>query len=97
MPEFKADDFTRIATLYAPEIVSSLAISPTGSLLAIVAGDKVHVHQFKVLSSSTVDCPRLVTLFMPDKVQSVIFTPDGKQIVVAIANKVHLYSVPAEA
>ena len=45
MADFNADDFTRLVTLYAPEIVTALAFSPDGSLLAVAAGDKVHVYQ----------------------------------------------------
>lgn len=45
MAGITADDFTRLVTLYAPEIVTALAFSPDGSLLAVAAGDKVHVYQ----------------------------------------------------
>src|ERR1700722_16372815 len=100
MPDLRADDFTRIATLYAPEIVSAIAFSPDGKYLAIAAGDKLHVHGFPANLSnagaggSTADFPRLVTLFMPDSVQSKVFSPDGKLITTAIADKVHIYRMP---
>ena len=45
MADFNADDFTRLVTLYAPETVTALAFSPDGSLLAVAAGDKVHLFQ----------------------------------------------------
>ncbi len=44
MADFKEDDFKRLVTLYAPEMVSSIAFSPDGTLLAIAAGDKVHLY-----------------------------------------------------
>ncbi len=44
MADIKEDDFKRLVTLYAPEMVSSIAFSPDGSLLAIAAGDKVHLY-----------------------------------------------------
>jgi hypothetical protein len=44
MAEIKEDDFKRLVTLYAPETVSSIAFSPDGTILAIAAGDKVHVY-----------------------------------------------------
>ena len=43
MANITADDFVRLVTLYAPETVTALAFSPDGSLLAVAAGDKVHV------------------------------------------------------
>ncbi len=43
MADFTADDFTRLVTLYAPETVTALAFSPDGSLIAVAAGDKVHI------------------------------------------------------
>ena len=43
MAEFTSDDFARLVTLYAPETVTSVAFSPDGALLAVAAGDKVHV------------------------------------------------------
>ena len=45
MADFNADDFTRLVTLYAPETVTALAFSPDGSLLAVAAGDKIHLFQ----------------------------------------------------
>ena len=45
MPALTADDFVRLVTLYAPETVSALTFSPDGSLLAVAAGDKIHLFQ----------------------------------------------------
>ena len=45
MPEIKAEDFVRLATLYIPETANALAFSPDGKLLAVAAGDKVHVFR----------------------------------------------------
>ena len=45
MPEFTADDFARLVTLYVPETVTALAFSPDGGQLAIAAGDKVHIFR----------------------------------------------------
>ena len=45
MADFNADDFPRLVTLYAPETVTALAFSPDGAMLAVAAGDKVHVFQ----------------------------------------------------
>ncbi len=46
MPTLTSDDFVRLATLFVPETVSALTFSPDGTLIAVAAGDKVHV--FKV-------------------------------------------------
>ncbi len=46
MPEIKAEDFVRLATLFVPETANAIAFSPDGSLLAVAAADKVFV--FKV-------------------------------------------------
>lgn len=100
MREIKADDFARIATLYVPESVTALAIAPGGDILAIGAGDKLHIHSIQENTSqaehepSGVDFPRIVSLYMPDKVQAVAFTPDGKLLTVAIADKIHIYRIP---
>lgn len=100
MPDFKPDDFVRITTLYIPEAVSALAISPGGEYMAVAAGDKLHIHGVpsnvadKGSTMSPVDFPRLVTLYMPDKVHSVVFSPDGKLLTAAIADKVHIYRMP---
>ncbi len=45
MPDIKAEDFTRVATLFVPETAHALAFSPDGSLLAVGAGDKVHIFR----------------------------------------------------
>jgi hypothetical protein len=45
MPALTADDFVRLVTLYAPETISALTFSPDGSLLAVAAGDKIHLFQ----------------------------------------------------
>ena len=45
MPALTADDFARLVTLYIPEIVTALAFSPDGSLIAVAAADKVHIYQ----------------------------------------------------
>lgn len=45
MPELNADDFVRLVTLYAPENITAITFSPDGSLLAVAAGDKVHLYQ----------------------------------------------------
>jgi WD40 repeat protein len=99
MPDLKPDDFVRVATLYAPDTVTSLAISPNGRTIAIAAGDKLHIHSIPVTLSDATSVtpqqfPRLVTLFMPDKVQSIVYSPDGKLLTAAIADKVHIYRVP---
>ncbi len=52
MAEIKEDDFKRLVTLYAPETVSSIAFSPDGTILAIAAGDKVHVYAVPVQARS---------------------------------------------
>ena len=46
MPQLTTDDFVRLVTLYVPETVTALSFSPDGSLIAVAAGDKVHL--FKV-------------------------------------------------
>ena len=45
MADIKAEDFTRVATIFVPETVQAIAFSPDGSLLAVGAGDKVHVFR----------------------------------------------------
>ncbi len=45
MPELKAEDFARLATLFVPETVTALAFSPDGSLLAIGSANNVHVFR----------------------------------------------------
>ncbi len=101
MTELKPDDFVRVFTLFAPDTVSSLAISPKGDYLAVAAGDKLHIHRIptefssgSVSMTSTSEFPRLVTLSMPDNVQAIVFSPDGKLLTAAIADKVHIYRVP---
>jgi len=100
MPELKPDDFVRISTLFVPEVVTSLAISPKGDFVAIAAGDKVHIHGIPAMfrgdstAATPQEFPRLVTLYMPDKVQAIVFSPDGKLLTAAISNKVHIYRVP---
>jgi hypothetical protein len=101
MAELKPDDFVRVSTLFAPDVVTSLAISPKGDYIAIAAGDKLHIHGIpaglnsgSASMTATLDFPRLVTLYMPDKVQAIVFSPDGKLLSAAIADKVHIYRVP---
>ena len=99
MPELKPDDFVRISTLFAPDAVTSIAISPNGAYIAIAAGDKLHIHSIPAaLGGKSVpavqDFPRIVTLYMPDKIQAIVFSPDGKLLTAAIADKVHIYRVP---
>ncbi len=102
MPELKPDDFVRISTLYAPDAVTSLAISPRGDYMAIAAGDKLHIHgvpsssAVAIATAASQEFPRLVTLHMPDSVQSIAFSPDGKLLTAAIADKVHVYRVPEQ-
>jgi hypothetical protein len=43
MPQLTTDDFVRLVTLYVPETVTALSFSPDGSLIAVAAGDKVHL------------------------------------------------------
>ena len=45
MPSLTADDFARLVTLHIPETVTALAFSPDGTLIAVAAGDKVHVYK----------------------------------------------------
>ena len=45
MPSLTADSFARLVTLHIPETVTALAFSPDGMLIAVAAGDKVHVFQ----------------------------------------------------
>lgn len=44
MPDLNADDFVRLVTLYAPENITAISFSPDGTLLAVAAGDKVHLY-----------------------------------------------------
>lgn len=97
----KSDDVIKAVTLFAPDTVSCLAISLDCTLLAVAAGDKVHLHSIPAgwgldagggLTAN--DFPRAATLYMPDRVQSITFSGDGKMLAVAIDDKVHLYKLP---
>ena len=45
MPEIKAEEFVRLATLFVPETAQAIAFSPDGALLAVAAADKVFIFQ----------------------------------------------------
>lgn len=99
MPELNPDDFARISTLFVPETITALAISPDGKHLAVAAGDKVHIHRFPVgaataSSLTAADVPRLVTLYMPEKISALLFSPDGCLLTAAAADKLHIFRVP---
>lgn len=53
MAELTAEDFTRLATLFVPETVTALASSPDGGLIAIAAGDKVHLFRVPAQAKAT--------------------------------------------
>jgi hypothetical protein len=45
MPELKLDNLKRVGTLDVPEVVTALAFSPDGTIIAVGTGDKVHFYQ----------------------------------------------------
>ena len=96
-----SDDVSRAVTLFAPDTVSGMAISQDCTILAVAAGDKLHLHSIPsgwcseaAGGLSANDFPRFATLYMPDKVQSITFSSDGRMLAVAIQDKVHLYKLP---
>ena len=44
MPELKLDNLKRVGTLDVPEVVTALAFSPDGTIIAVGTGDKVHFY-----------------------------------------------------
>ncbi len=45
MPPLNPDDFIRLVSFFVPETISAITFSPDGSLLAVAAGDKVHLYR----------------------------------------------------
>ncbi|MBC7529178.1 MAG: hypothetical protein H7308_16705 [Chthonomonadaceae bacterium] len=44
VPTLNPDDFVRLVTFFVPETISAITFSPDGSMLAVAAGDKVHIY-----------------------------------------------------
>ena len=52
MPALNPNDFARLVTIPAPDVVTALTFSPDGSILAIATGDKVHLFQVPAAARS---------------------------------------------
>ena len=83
----------RIASLYAPENVSCLAITPDGGQLIIGAGTRLLVHNLPEELSSECDLPRAAAIDLPGNVTSIVVSPDGKTAFAAVGDKVHVLAI----
>jgi hypothetical protein len=90
---FNAEAAKRVATLYAPETVTCLAITPDGSCLVVGAGAKLVVHSVPSTLPMGVDLPRIASLDLPGTVSSVVISPDGTVVYAAVGDKVHVLAI----
>jgi hypothetical protein len=94
MPDLTA--ISRIASVFAPEQVTCLAVTPDQKHLLVGAGSRllVYVIPADMAADGGAGFTRAAAIDLPGDISAITVAPDGSALFAAIGDRIHVLQIP---